>query len=53
MGSINPSTDFLYLQPQTDIIRDPHSLIDLQRKQGTQALSNEKTTGSTFATNDS
>ena len=46
MGGINPSTDFLYLQPQTDVMRDPHNVI----KQGT-ALSNEKTTGSTFATN--
>jgi hypothetical protein len=26
MGGINPSTDFLYLQPQIDQIRDLHSL---------------------------
>lgn len=26
MGGINPSTDFLYLQPQVETQKDPHSL---------------------------
>lgn len=27
MGEVTPSTDFLYLQPQVEQSRDPHSLI--------------------------